>query len=207
MSSKSVQKVILSTAYLPNISYFKQIIKAEGLILESHEHYIKQSYRNRCCILSANGPLNLIIPVKHYKGIITEVKISYQENWQRNHWRAICSAYKNSPYFEFFEDEFSNIYTDRWENLFDYNLYQLKMILKILRLEKKISFTDSFQPNIDNLTDCRNSFSPKIPPTKDDLFLNKAYPQVFDNKLSFKNNLSIIDLLFNQGIKSVDYFK
>ena len=102
--------VLLSTSYLPNINYLSQVLNHDIVFLEKHEHFVKQTYRNRCEILTSNGKLSLSIPLVKQadKELISDKKISYTEDWQKQHWRAITSAYKNSPYFEFFEDEFDN---------------------------------------------------------------------------------------------------
>ena len=106
---------LLSTAYWPNLHYFYYLINSDSITIESFENYHKQSYRNRTQILTANGKLNLSIPIKNLntKELIKDIEIAYQENWQINHWRAITSAYKNSPYFEFFEDEINYFYRRR----------------------------------------------------------------------------------------------
>jgi hypothetical protein len=100
--------VILSTAYLPNIMYLNEVISHDHIVIEGQEHFIKQTYRNRCEILGANGKQILSIPLvkQAEKEIISQKRISYAEKWQQQHWRSICSAYKNSPYFEYFEDDF-----------------------------------------------------------------------------------------------------
>ncbi len=191
--------VILSSAYLPNLSWYHYFIKSEQICIEKHEHYIKQSFRNRCEILSANGKLSLIIPLEKNadKELITEKKISYKENWQVKHWRAITSAYKNSPYFEYFEDEFKPFYTDRHEFLFDYNLALLQTINKILRIKKDFQFTEIYDKLPAGL-DLRNSIHPK----KETLVILKPYHQVFSDKHGFNPDLSIIDLLFNKGLET-----
>ncbi len=197
-----MQTVLLSTTYLPPISWFKEIVNNESILIEKHEHYQKQSYRNRCEILSANGKLNLSIPLLKQgdKEIITDKRISYTENWQQNHWRAITSAYKNSPYFEFLEDEFKPFYSNKHEFLFDYNWKLAQTILKILRIKKNILFTETFEKNFDG-HDLRNSIHPKIK-----LKLNtKPYRQVFSDKFDFTDNLSVIDLVFNQGLNALKY--
>src|SRR5688500_13554879 len=99
-----MHSVVLSTAYWPNLPYFYYLLNSEKVFVEHHEHYHKQSFRNRTKILTANGVLELSIPVvkKYDKEIINTIEISYAEAWQIKHWRAISSSYKNSPYFEFF---------------------------------------------------------------------------------------------------------
>jgi aspartyl/asparaginyl-tRNA synthetase len=129
--------VLLSTAYLPNIKYLSQVLNHEIVVLEKCENFMKQTYRNRCEILTSNGKLSLTIPLVKQadKELISGKKISYAEDWQKQHWRAITSAYKNSPYFEFFEDEFKPFYENKYELLFDYNTQLLHTILHILRVK------------------------------------------------------------------------
>ncbi len=175
------------------------------VLLEAHEHYEKQSYRNRCEILTSNGKLSLSIPLKKKsdKELVSQKEISYAENWQINHWRTITSAYKNSPYFEYFEDEFKVFYTDRFELLFDYNLQLIQLVLKLLKIKKEIKITSEFNQTFSGI-DLRTKIHPKnteeitgVP--------TSPYHQVFSDKFGFIKNLSIIDLLFNEGLKTANY--
>lgn len=201
-----MQTLVLSTAYLPPVPYFSALLKHETVLIEKHEHFIKQTYRNRCEILSANGKLALSIPLqsKAVKEMITEKRISYAENWQIKHWRAITSAYKNSAYFEYFEEEFKPFYFEKHEFLFDYNLELIKTILKVLRVKKDILFTSEFQ-NAYEADDLR-SLSPKTTTRnpKPEI-INKEYYQVFSDKFGFTPDLSVIDLLFNKGLETKAY--
>ena len=200
--SNKMSTVLLSTAYLPNISYLSQVLNHDTVVLEKHEHFVKQTYRNRCEILTSNGKLSLSIPLVKQadKELISEKKISYAEDWQKQHWRAITSAYKNSPYFEFFEDEFKPFYENQFEFLFDYNTQLLQTILHILRIKKQIEFTREFElnptscNNLRMLSDLNNSFD----------FKAKSYYQVFADKKGFTTNLSCLDALFNVGLEAKD---
>ncbi len=200
--SNKMNTVLLSTAYLPNISYLSQVLNHDAVVLEKHEHFVKQTYRNRCEILTSNGKLSLSIPLVKQadKELISEKKISYAEDWQKQHWRAITSAYKNSPYFEFFEDEFKPFYENQFEFLFDYNTQLLQTILHILRIKKQIEFTKEFELNpterndLRMLSDLNNSFD----------FIAKPYYQVFADKKGFTPNLSCLDALFNVGLETKD---
>ena len=125
-----MKTVLLSTAYLPNVHYLSQVINCDTIVIEKHENFVKQTYRNRCDIATASGKLSLSIPLikQADKELISDKKISYAEDWQKQHWRTIVSAYKNSPYFEFFEDEFKPFYENQFEFLLDYNTQLLQTI-------------------------------------------------------------------------------
>jgi hypothetical protein len=202
--------VLLSSAYWPNLHYFYHVLHAESVVIEQYEHYGKQSYRNRCVILSANGPLNLSIPVKNLKPkqFTSEVEIAYKENWRINHWRAIQSAYNNSPYFEYFEQDIKQFYAGEYTHLLEYNLNQLKLMLKLFRIEKKITLSQAFEKTPTQAFDLRKYSDPKLTYTTDSMvkdLLNCKYYQTFETKFKFVPNLSILDLLFNKGLESLDY--
>src|SRR5690606_16297695 len=124
---------LLNSACWPNLHYFWHIVNSRRILIEQHETFARQSYRNRYEILSANGILALTVPLKRDKnhGKTKDAKISYNENWQLKHWRAISSAYGNSPYFRFFEDELKHFYQSQTALLIDYNMAQLRFLFKI----------------------------------------------------------------------------
>lgn len=194
---------MLSTAYLPNLDYFKLLLQGRPVYVEKHEHFIKQTYRNRCIIYSANGPLTLSIPLvkQQDKELITDKLISYQEDWQKQHWRAIVSAYKNSPYFEYFEDELKPFYEKPYAYLFHYNLNLTETLLKILRQKVNIKYTEDYTKHPKGFVDTREILHPK----KTSLFRHPSYYQVFSNKHGFIPNLSVMDLIFNEGMNAVKY--
>ncbi|MCW3076807.1 MAG: hypothetical protein JWO32_1416 [Bacteroidetes bacterium] len=203
--------VLLSTAYWPNLHYFYYVLKAEKVTIEAHEHYQKQSFRNRTQVLTANGILDLTIPVKKkaLKELISEQEISYSEAWQLKHWRAITSAYKNSPYFEYFEDDLKKFYTEEYKFLLNYNLEQLKTLFKLLRIKKELHLTSHFERTVKEESDLREIIHPKNNALTDDItgeFLSKPYYQTFENKFKFTPNLSVLDLLLNKGMETLDYF-
>ena len=204
--------VLLVTSYWPNLHYFFYVLNASIINIEQFDNYSKQSYRNRTQILSANGILNLSIPIKKNKSekVINSIEISYKEDWQKNHWRAITSAYKNSPYFDFFEEDLKVFYSNKYNLLIDYNLDQLKFIIKVLKQKKNIQLTKQYESNPESVIDLRTIIHPKQSYLSDKLVANKldqSYYQTFENKISFTPNLSILDLLFNKGLHTIDYLK
>ncbi|MGZ3863420.1 MAG: WbqC family protein [Bacteroidia bacterium] len=193
--------MLLSTAYLPPLEYFQKIISSNEIFIERHEHFVKQTYRNRCNILSPNGVQSLSIPLinTHDKTPIGEKKIAYAENWQKQHWRSITTAYANSPYFIYYSDELQGFYESRFEHLIEYNTKILRVLLKMLKVKAEIKFTENFISTAEN--DFRNTISPKVKPAP----TFKPYNQVFSEKLPFAPNLSIIDLLFNKGPETKEF--
>ena len=199
---------VLGSAYWPNIHYIYYIINSDSVCIDLFEHFEKQSYRNRSKILSANGELNLTVPVKKWSdhSPMKSIEISYAEDWQKQHWRAITSAYKNSPYFDFLQDEIKVFYESRFQYLNELNAEQLKWVLKVFRMKKEIIYSEKYiEPNDFNFDfDLRNTIHPKkeMIDKKGKLVLEKPYYQTFASKFGFTPNLSILDLIFNEGIKS-----
>ncbi len=197
------QEPILSIAYLPPVAWFQKIKQADSIYLEKCEHYVKQSYRNRCNVFGANGVLSLSIPVvaTHDKQCINDVKISYDEKWQQQHWRTIESAYRNTPYFIYYADELKPFYQRKYEFLFDYNMELISLLMKKFKLNNEIRFTEIY--DVSGYTnDYRNTIHPKKD-IEEAIFI--PYPQLFNEGQPFKANLSSIDLLFNTGPNAKDY--
>jgi hypothetical protein len=192
--------------YLPPIGYFSGLKDVDyNFLLEKEEHFPKQTYRNRTRIYSPNGHLDLIIPVIRGAKVhtrIKDVKISNDFNWQRLHWKSFESCYRNAAYFEFYEDEFAHFYHTKFEYLFDYNLQLLEWLFKQLKKEPAIGFTTEYIKEIDPALDYRTKIHFKNPIIEADF---TPYFQVFDDREGFKPNLSIVDLLFNQGPQTKAY--
>lgn len=199
-------QLLLSATYLPPVSYFHAIYKHDfPIVLDKYEHYPKQTYRTRAKIATANGILELFVPIIHGRKehvAMKEVRINYDHDWQRLHWQSLQTAYRSSAYFEFYEDEFARFYEKKSEFLFDYNLSQLELILKLMKINKSISFTDSYKNTPPDMLDYRSLIHPKRPSIFE---APKPYFQVFNDRLGFIPELSIIDLIFNQGPQSKNY--
>jgi len=200
--------VVLSTAYLPPIQYFAKLASNSKAIIEIHDTYSKQSYRNRCNILGSNGQLSLSIPVIRQNGNHTQVKdikIDYSTNWQKNHWKAIESSYRTSVYYDFVEDIISPFYRKQEPFLIDFNTKLTIEILKFLGIDKFIQMSQEFIKEYpSDYYDSRGIIHPKLQyQIEDKCFEPKEYFQVFNNKFSFYPNLSILDLIFNEGLNSI----
>jgi len=200
--SRTTGPVLLSTAYLPPIQYISKLILSSEVLLEQHEKYQKQTYRNRCCIYGANGHQTLVVPVlKQKEGLITDVHIDHEKKWQQNHWKSIESAYRLSPYFEYYADDLSGFYKKKTDRLFEWNLELLRHIIELLCIQTPLGLTGSFQPPAEeDENDFRYSIHPKDRMNKPDhTFHPIKYQQVFIDKFGFIPNLSILDLVFNEG--------
>jgi hypothetical protein len=196
---------VLPMFYLPPVEYFKELIHYNpDFLIEKQEHFPKQTYRNRANIYSPDGVLTLVVPVVKGSKIHTpvkDVKISYDFNWQRLHWLGLQGCYRRSAYFEYYEDEFVPFYEMKETYLFDYSEKLLTMLLKQLKIKTSINYTENYEAEYPGLTDLRNSMHSK----KESDFQQKPYFQVFEERHGFMKNLSIIDLLFNQGPQSLNY--
>jgi hypothetical protein len=209
------KEVWLSTAYLAPVEYYRYLVNAPQVVIESHEHYVKQSYRNRCVIASANGLQTLSIPVeKPDSPLIRDIRIAEHGDWQHLHWNAIVSAYRSSPFFEYYEDDFRPFYEKTPKFLFDFNEELRELVCRLLDVAPNVAYSTDYQssgdgllPNVvsclrgnDNLQDLRERIHPKQRALTQDL---QPYYQVFEHKYGFQPNISIIDLLFNMGTEAI----
>ena len=195
--------ILLSTAYLAPISYYCRLNFYKEIQIEQWEHYIKQTYRNRCVIVSERGPLSLCIPIeKNVPHIpIKDVRISEHGNWKKLHWQALLYAYKRSPFFEYYADYLAPFYNTQYHYLLDFNEQLREIICQLIGIKRTIKFTDSyFQEN--SCEDDRKLVSPQNTKT-DKLFHPIPYYQAFAQKNGFVPNASIVDLLFNMGPESI----
>jgi len=199
--------IYLTTAYLPPVQFFTKLYTYDKIYIECFEHYVKQTYRNRCVILAANGPLSLTVPIvkpENIKCPIKEIRISDHGNWRHLHWNAISSAYMNSPYFEYYEDDFRPFYEKKFEFLVDYNEELIRLICKEIDLFVSLNNTNEYKQQYSLYEmDARESIHLKKGFQDDKNFSPKSYYQVFADRFGFIPNLSIIDLLFNMGPESL----
>ncbi|MBL7889975.1 MAG: WbqC family protein [Bacteroidia bacterium] len=199
---------ILPSVYLGPIQYYQKLKNYDNCLIEHYEHLTKQTYRSRCDIYSPNGKLTLSIPIVHRnkRQIMKDVRISYEYNWQALHWRSLESSYRRSPFFEYYEDDFRPYYHDKkFEFLIDLNEALQQEIVGLIKLKSNYQFTKEYLKDYSEATDYRTLISPKESLQNDTHFELKPYYQVFEPRHGFIENLSILDLLFNQGSKSSDY--
>lgn len=179
----------------------------EEVQVEYCEHFVKQSFRNRMVVMTANGPQVLTIPIVRgsaSKMMIADTRIDYKTPWQRNHWKTIESAYGNSPFFLYYQDPIRDFYEQTIDRLIDFNLQLTQTILKMMKVNTKISLTEDFMPM--QTFDLRSEIHPKKQQDEQYAFrLKETYSQVFDEKYGFVPNLSILDLLFNLGPEARGY--
>jgi len=198
--------VLLHPTYCPSIATFVAIAKADSVVMEVQDNYQKQTYRNRCYIYAANGKLQLSIPVvfsQKNRQKYSEVKIANTYKWQDNHWKSLESAYRTSPFFEFYADELQPLFTETFDTILEFNLKCFELICDCLQLELDYSKTEVYDKEPKNTIDYRLLVNAK----KETIIPLKPYTQVFEAKHGFINNLSILDLLFNEGTNAVSYLK
>ena len=200
--------VLTELHYLPSIPYFQQLLPADALLLDAHEHYHKQTYRNRCLVLTAQGPQPLTVPVldgaRAAKVRTSAIEIDYRQNWPHRHFRTLQTAYGASPYFSYYADYLWEIYAQKPARLWDLNLAFLHLLLRCLRWPLATEFTTQYLPPTpplpgQALRDRRDFLTPKHQPAgaEPDRPAPRPYPQVFGP--AFVPGLSVLDLLFMQG--------
>lgn len=195
---------ILSSAYLAPVSYYVQLYRHQTSWIEVCDNYQKQSYRNRCVIAATDGPLSLTIPVVKADGgkmQMKDVKISDHGNWRHLHWNALQSAYRNSPFFEYYADDLAPFYERRWMFLADFNDELCRIVCCLLDIQPDVRRTSSYEAVYSLTEDYRERIHPRLSPATE----IRPYYQVFRDKLGFLPDLSIVDLLFNMGPESILY--
>ncbi len=197
--------ILIESQYIGSCSYWNLLLQADEIYLDQHEHYVRRSYRNRAHILGANGLLRLSIPLEHGKSqhaAMKDVRISNNDNWQSLHWHSFTSAYRRSPFFEYYEDYFKKFYENKFDLLIDYNTELMKVIASILKVELSIKFSEKYFGKDEFFgTDYRSIF---LPNKSSDINF-ASYPQVFNDRFPFEKDLCVFDVLFNVGTRSKEY--
>ena len=194
--------ILIHPNYFPNIHQFRQIIKANNILFEVSDNYQKQTFRNRTYIYGANGKLGLFIPVIHthkQRELFKDVKISYESNWMDLHLKSLQSAYRSSPYFEYFEDNFIKLYSEKEKFLVDFNIKCIKLISNLLDLDLDFKISSEYVEKTNDIIDLRDLSNAR----KEKKIETPKYIQVFESKHGYLNNLSILDLIFSEGTNSV----
>ena len=205
--SENRKTLLIESQYFGSIHYFARILYHGKVMIEQHEHYIKSTFRNRCIIASPQGALRLSVPLlkgKHQKKAFKDIEIAYHHPWQKQHWNSLCSAYRSTPYFEYYEDDIEPLFRDKQTRfLMEFNMECMQFVLSALSINIDFSFTDGFEKDYTestNLLDFRSLIHPKKEATNvDSIYVRPQYYQVFEKKTGFLPNLSILDLLFAEG--------
>ncbi len=203
-------KALLSSTYFGPIQWYQKLNRYDECLIERHESFIKQTYRNRMIIPTTNGPLSLTIPTNHDISLsMKDIRISDHANWRHVHWNALLSAYGESPFFEYYQDDIRPFYEKKYEFLFDFNMETTEKMIELLDIRPKISITESYiqskeQKEEGEIKDFRDAIRPKKP-LPDAEFAPQRYYQVYEQKHGFLPNMSILDLLFNEGNEAIFY--
>jgi hypothetical protein len=200
-------QILLSSAYLPPVQYFAHLQSAEQVWIEQYDHYQKQTYRNRCVIAAPDGPLSLTVPIEKpntQKAFMRDIRISDHGNWRHLHWNAIESAYNHTPFFEYYKDDFRPFYEKKFDFLVDYNEQLCQLVCQLIDIDTSLQRTESYVAEPSNtIINLRDAIHPKKEVMNDASFVVIPYYQVFQERLGFLPNLSIIDLLFNMGPEAI----
>ena len=232
-------KALLSSTYFGPIQWYQKLNRYDECLIERHESFIKQTYRNRMLIPTTNGPLALTIPTNHNTSLaMKDIRISDHANWRHVHWNALLSAYGESPFFEYYQDDIRPFYEKKYEFLFDFNMEITEKMIELLDIRPKISVTNEYiqseelkvkseefnglanhkvqssnlkvqskevqSKEVQSIVDFREAIRPKKP-LPDAEFESKRYYQVYEQKFGFQPNMSILDLLFNEGNEAIFY--
>jgi hypothetical protein len=219
--------VLLSTTYFGPIQWYQKLYRAEEVWIEQHESFLKQTYRNRCIIATTQGTQALTVPIERSTlnaqlstfndQRIKDIRISDHGNWRHLHWNALQSAYGESPFFEYYEDDLRPFFEKRWDYLLDFNEAIREELCELLDIQPHVSYTSTFQLQPSTIhyppstihhplstIDFRSAIQPKHPAPDSD-FQPRRYYQVYEAKHGFLPNLSIVDLLFNMGPEAIFY--
>lgn len=213
-------KTLLSSTYFGPVQWYQKLNRYDECLIERNESFIKQTYRNRMVIAEANGPLALTIPTNHDTSMqMKDIRISDHANWRHVHWNALMSAYGESPFFEYYQDDIRPFYEKKYDFLFDFNMEIMEKMIELLDIRPHVSITSEYFPKVSSVgkgletdafklgedtIDFRDSIRPKKPLPDAD-FTPKRYYQVYEQRHGFLPNMSILDLLFNEGNEAIFY--
>jgi hypothetical protein len=203
-----MEETLLHLPYFGPVLHFKELVQAKLVWFENDDNYQKQTYRNRMYVYGANGKLLLNIPIKHLHspGVkqhqkYRDVRIENDFDWQKQHWKSLKSAYQTSPFFEFYEDDIAPLYHSKAESLMEFNYRCFEKVCKCLQLDINFRKTEEFIKDPPGMKDKRDLINAK----KNHEI--SVYPQVFQDKKGFLHNLSILDLMFNEGPNTINYLQ
>lgn len=200
-----MKNILIHPGYFPSISHFVAMAQSDLVTFEMDDNFQKQTNRNRMYIYSPNGIQLLNIPVKHSKTAhqkTKDIQLETAFDWQKQHFKSLEAAYRSSPFFEYFEDDIVTIFEKKHKFLMDLNLQTMEIVSKCLRFEFDYNETTEYFHNVEDKTDLRHLIN-----GKKDTSIFEPYTQVFEEKNGFLNNLSILDLLFNEGRHALEYLK
>lgn len=207
-----MKTALLSSTYFGPVQWYQKLNRFEHCLIEQHDNFMKQTFRNRCLIPTTNGVQALSIPVERPvdgrldKTPMKDVRISDHDNWRHQHWNALLSAYGESPFFKYYADDIRPFFERKWEFLLDYNQAIMEKMCELLDIHPSIDFTESYvmADSVIDMTDFRDVIRPKHLGGDTD-FVPKTYYQVYQQRFGFQPNMSVLDLLFNEGNEAIFY--
>lgn len=201
-----MSQALLSSAYFGPVQWFQKLHRYDRCLIERYDNYVKQTYRNRCVIAATGGPQTLTVPIERYDGskcLMRDIRISDHGAWRHVHWNAIVTSYGESPFFDYYADDILPFFERRWKYLYDFNLDITHTVCSLLDIRPVIEPTSDYIRTEDVAADdFRDSIRPKHP-LPDAAFEPRPYYQVYSRKHGFLPNLSILDLLFNEGPEGI----
>ena len=200
-----MRSILLSTTYFGPVQWYQKLHRADAVLMERWESFQKQTYRNRCLIATTQGIQALTVPVERSsEGCIKDLRISDHGNWRHLHWNALQSAYGESPFFEYYQDDIRPFFQKRWTFLLDFNEEIRAKMCELIDIQPQVTYSTEYVADSKpmGIDDFRTAINPKHP-AQDDDFETKTYSQVYQMKHGFLSNLSVLDLLFNMGPEGV----